>query len=94
MYVSQGCEGQRLDVRVVGRRVTEKIPAVDQHRLTGRLHSVSLCNYLQALINPCFVKQAIIREVLGGEPLRHVPLQLTAVVLKPCLESIRLLLKP
>lgn len=81
-YVLQGCEGQRLDVRVVGRGVTKKIPAADPYRSTGRLHSVSPRNYLQALINPCFVKQAIIREMLGGEPLGHVPLQLTAAAPK------------
>lgn len=81
-YVLQGCEAQRLDVRVVGREVTKEIPAADPYRLTERLHSVSPCNCLQAPINPCFVKQAIIRDMLGGEPLGHVPLQLTAAVPK------------
>lgn len=84
LCVLQGCEGQRLEVRVVDRVVTKKIPAADQHRSTGRLHSVSPHNYLQALINPCFIKPAIIREVLGGEPLGHVPLQLTAAAPKSC----------
>lgn len=37
-YVFQGCEGQRLDVRVVGRGVAEKIPAADLYRSAGRLH--------------------------------------------------------
>lgn len=66
-----GCEGQRLDVRVVGEGVTKEIPAADLYRWTVRLHSVSPHNYLQALINPCFIKQAIFREVFGEEPLGH-----------------------
>lgn len=67
---------------MVGRGVAKKIPVADPYRSTGRLHSVSPRNCLQALINTCFVKQAIIRGVLGREPVGHVPLQLIAAVLK------------
>lgn len=76
-YLLWGCEGQRLDVSG-GQGSDQGIPAADLYRWTVRLHSVSPHNYLQALINPCFIEQAIFREVFGEEPLGHVPFQLSA----------------
>lgn len=68
----QGCERQRLDVRVVDSWVADKIQAADPYRLTERLQSA----LLQALTHPCFIR--LLLEMLGGEPLGCVPLQLPA----------------
>lgn len=82
-YVLQDGEGQKAGFQSYRQGVAKKIPAAATAcRSTRRLHSDPPLNYLQALLNQCFLKQTIIREVRGGEPLGHVPLPFTAALPK------------